>query len=190
MGAMAPFLAIASTGLQVVGTIAQGNAAAAAGKAQQQAAEFQAKQMEQRAGQERAAAQRRGIEQKRQATFASSRAQALSAASGGGALDPTVVNILGDIEGEGAYRALTALYAGEERATGLETGAAAARLEGQMARSRGSAARTGSYIKAGGTLLSGASDFFGSGGAQTMFDRFGGGGPGGGYHYGGSGYGF
>lgn len=190
MAAVAPYLAVVSTVAQVAGAMQEGNAAREAGRAAQQAAEFQAKQMEQRAGQERAASQRAAEEQKRRAQLVSSRAQALAAASGAGALDPTVVDMLGDLEGEGQYRALTALYAGEERATGLETGAAAARYEGEIAKRRGDAARRGSLIKAGGTLLSGASKFFGDEGIATMFDRFGGGGPSGSFHYGGSGYGF
>jgi hypothetical protein len=62
-----------------------------------------------------------------------SRALALSAAGGGGTNDPTVVNIIGDIEGEGAYRQAVALYQGEQNALRLQEGARISRAEGNNA---------------------------------------------------------
>ena len=105
----------------------------------------QAAQLDRQAGLERATAQRRSIEERRQARLAQSRALALAAA-GGGASDPTVVNNIAKIEGEGTYRALTALYEGDESALGMEAEA--------DARRRGAkATKTAGYIKAASTIL-------------------------------------
>lgn len=127
------------------------------------AARSQALQLEQSAGQDRATSQRAAIEQRRAARYLQSRAQALAAASGAGASDPTVTKIIGDIAGEGEYGALVAMYEGEDAARAKETAA-------KVARKTGSAMANASYLKAGTTLLSGAS---------SWYDKYGGGGPGG-----------
>lgn len=138
---MAQMLMIAGTVVSTLGQIQAGNAA-------RKSANFQAAQMNQQAGQERATGQRAAIEQRRTARLASSRATALAAASGGGATDPTILNILGDIHTEGEYNALSALFGGEERARGLEMGAAAKVVEGKSA-------KQASIISAGSTLSTG-----------------------------------
>lgn len=148
--------------LQVLGTLASfsgqltaGRAAEAAGKSQKQALDYQAGLLEQQAGQERATAQRRAYEERRKATLVGSRAQAVAAASGGGALDPTVLEITGDIAGEGEYNALTQMFTGEERALGLENEAALRRYEGDEALRAGKIRKKQAKIAAIGTLLSG-----------------------------------
>lgn len=100
--------------------------------ARQGLSEFVAKQLDVNAGQSVAAAQRTAAEQRRQATITASRALALAAASGGGASDVTVTNLLGRIAGEGAYRAGVALYEGEEQARLYRMGATAKRYEGAL----------------------------------------------------------
>jgi hypothetical protein len=130
------------------------------GASQKGQAKSEALQLEQQAGQDRASSQRAAGEQRRSARYLQSRVQALAAASGAGASDPTVVNLIGDIAGEGEFRALSALYEGESSARGMEYGA-------RLARKTGKAAATASYLKAGSTLLGGASswyDKYGSGG--------------------------
>ena len=172
----------ASTIIGVVGQISAGQSQADAARAQAEyqssALRYQAKlatrqaqQMEQEAGQERAVSQRAAMEERRRGRFVSSEAQAIAAASGAGALDPTIVNILGDIGAEEETRALTALYMGEERARGLEYGAKLTRAGGrgdiyaaQRALQAGgieaSAAKRASYFGAAGTLLEGGSSLF------------------------------
>ena len=135
--------AVASTVLSSVGAVQQGNA-------QKKAANYQAAQREQQAGQDRATSQRQAIGQRKQANLVASRTRANAAASGGGAFDPNVVDILGDIEGQGEYNALSALFNGEERARGMEMQASAARYQGRQAQTAG-------YTKAASTLLDGAS---------------------------------
>lgn len=147
MGQLALPLMIVGTLVQAAGTIAQGNAANAQAK-------YEAKQLEQRAGQERAAAQREAIEKRRRSTLIQSRQQALAAASGAGATDPTVVDLIADTEAEGEYQALGQLFLGEERARGAEGQAAARRMEGRLAKR---ASRFGALSTiasgVGGTLL-------------------------------------
>ena len=167
--------AVASAALTAASTIAAGNAQKAAGEAQARSAEYQAQlrnaqatAMEQGAGQERAAAQRGAIEQQRQGRLVGSRAQAISAASGGGALDPSIVNLMGDLDNEADFRTATALYQGEDRARNMEYGAVLQRATGQgdlyageVARRAGEAAQNRSYLSAAGTLVGGAAKAYG-----------------------------
>ena len=125
--------AVASVGGSIVSGIGQMRA----GQAANNSAKFQAAQMQQQAGQDRASSQRVAIEERRRAGIAMSNAQAGSAASGGGATDPTVMNLTGAIAGQGEYNALSALFEGEERARGRELAAASARMEGKQAKKAG-----------------------------------------------------
>lgn len=148
MAFIVPLITVAATVATTVSSLNQAAAtkAAAAQAAQaqtaiaaqqQQVAEFKARSEEKSAGQERAAAQLAASEQRRQGRFAASRVQALSAASGAGALDPTIIGILGDVKNESDYRAMTALYEGESRARTLETQAAIDRMTGQITKNAG-----------------------------------------------------
>lgn len=152
-----------SAGAQQAGAAAKTNA-----EAQANAAAFTAAQLEQQAGQTMASGQRASMEQLRQAKLMQSRALALAAASGAGAADPTVVNLMGKIGAEGAYRAGIAMYQGEEQARQLRLKAAAARYEGE-AGLIGGEARSDAYSTAStASLLSGAG---------TIYARYGMGGP-------------
>lgn len=100
-----------------------------------------AAQMRKRAGASRAEGQYASEEERRQAKLVQSRALAVSAASGAGVSNPTVTNILGDIDAEGDYRALIRRYSSETEAAGLEEqaietirqGRAAAKIQNIMA---------------------------------------------------------
>ena len=167
---------VASTLLGAVGGIQQAGAQRAAADNQARIAQYQAtlansqaQAMEQRAGQERAVAQREAGQQRRAGDLVSSRAQAIAAASGGGALDPSIIDIMAGIEGESDTRAGNALYTGEERARGLEYGAtleraggAGAIYAGESARRAGISAADRSYMAVAGTL---------AGGAGRLYDR-------------------
>lgn len=150
MAAIVPFIPLI---LGAGGTLMQGDAA-------NRDAKSQAMQLQQQAGQDRAVAQLEAGNRRRSARYAQSRALALAAASGAGASDPSVVNIISGLEGEGEFGALAAMYEGETSARGLE-------YAGKTQRSEGKAARNASYLKAGTTLLSGGSawaDKYGGGG--------------------------
>lgn len=141
-----------------------GSAALSAGgtilgaKAESKALRGEAVQLEAQAGQDRASSQRSAIENRRQSRLLQSRALALAAASGGGASDPTVVNILSRLEGEGEYRALVSLYEGEEAARSKLMQAAARRKEAKNVKTAG-------YLGAGAKILEAGA---------TMYGRFGG----------------
>lgn len=137
----------------------------AGGVQARRAAEFQAKQAEYNAGQSRAASHLAAADQERRARLVASRAQAVAAASGAGASDPTVMDIISGIAKEGSYRSRLALYEGEDRARTLETQAQALRYGGRGARNAGVISGVTSLLK-GGT---------------SLYEKYGKGGPGTGY---------
>jgi hypothetical protein len=189
-------MAIGGAVMTVAGTVSEGFAAKqqgkaqqsmyndiakqqeAQGRAQQQEAEYVARQNENIAGQERAKSQRIAIEQQREKRLAQSTGQAVAAASGGGALDPGVLDIMGGIEDQGNYNALVALYEGESSARNFESQAAltrwqgsnalaaskmeaaGSRTQGSMARSAGNSAFTSSLLKGGGQALSSGTSLY------------------------------
>src|SRR5690348_3482928 len=104
-------LAVAGTALRAGGSIIKSNSEA-------KDLRRQADQLDAQAGLERASSQRAAMEEQRQSRLASSRTLALAAASGGAADDPTVANLMAGISGEGEYRALSALYEGDQKALG------------------------------------------------------------------------
>lgn len=141
------------------------------GKAQQEMLDYQARQAEVKAGQERASSQRKALAQRKAGDLAESNAIAAAAAGGGSISDPTVMDIVGDIEDESQYRSLTALYEGEDAARGLETQADIKRYEGKVARSTGRSSAIG-------TLVSGAGSMIGSlrkrSGLESLMEKYGG----------------
>jgi hypothetical protein len=147
MAWVAPVVAIA-------GSLFQAKGQQDAGAAAQQSAEFIALEDEQAATNSRGASQRAAEEERRQGLLAQSRATALAAASGGGADDPTVVKIISNIAGESEYRALTALYQGEDRARAYENDASLRRAGGGEAMRAGQIAASGTLIQGGSSLLS------------------------------------
>ena len=158
----------AATALQGVASIQAGKAAEQAADARATALEHQAAQARQNAGQERAAAQRDAFATRRQGQLIESKALARAAASGAGAGDPTVENILGEIGAEGEFRALTDLFVGEERAKSLEFQADIGVFEAGQSRRAGDAARSAANIAALATFAGGAGTLAGQAG---FFDK-------------------
>lgn len=148
------------------GSIMQGNAAAAQAKGQ-------AKMLEKRAEEERAVSHREAIRKTREARMLQSRGQAVAAASGGGAADPTVVNLLGGVGAEGAYQSGLALYEGETKGRGLEFEAKLKRMEAKQQKLSG-------FINGFSSLLSGFSSFGGSFGGSASIPSAK---PGSGYYF-------
>jgi len=127
------------------------------------AAEFEARQAEYLAGQAIAVSHREAFEQRKMAALMASRALAVAAGSGAGASDPTVVDIIGNIYAEGAYRSALAMYEGEEEARSLGVAAQARRLSGKSgasaALSQGKSVAKASNLNMFSTLLSGGASF-------------------------------
>lgn len=155
MAGAALVLSLAGTAVSAIGSIATG-------QSQARAAEYEAKQLELNAQNERAAGQRDAQEYLHQTKLVESKLQNNASSGGFSGTDPTALDLTGDIAAHGTYQSAVAQYGGENRAAGLRAQASATRQGGQ-------AALTGSYFKAGGTLLSGFSG--------TLFDKYGYGAP-------------
>jgi len=162
--------------MQVVGSIAgmvaardAGRMARVQGERARIAAEFAAWQADEQAGTAIAISQRQAMEEHRQATLVASRALAVAAASGAGVSDPTMVRILANARGEGAYRASVALYEGEAKARTLRLDAAAGRVSGWDAQAEGATRDQGYALQGlGNTARATAS----------LYAKYGGKGPG------------
>lgn len=124
-------------------------------------AEYNAAKSRQAAGQEEAASQLRAKEAKRQADLKQSRVLALAAASGGGAMDMDVMNIIAGFEEEGDLAARTELYQGSESARRLRSDADAGIWQGETKaraiRYEGLSKSKAHKRNAVGTLMGGAS---------------------------------
>lgn len=136
-------------GIAAVGLVVNVAGQQKAKKASQADAAFLAGQQRDAAIRSRAIGQRQALDERRQARIVDS---ALQARAGGGGLDPTVVKLSQDITGEGEYRALAALYEGEQGALGLEDQANAG-LRSQQARSKAMDYQTASTIVSSGSSM-------------------------------------
>lgn len=154
---MAPVLTIASIGLTAMSTIAGAGAARAQGVAQNNAAQYEAQQLDMNAASARAAGQRRMLDTQDQTRLLQSRAIANAAGSG---VNPGVGSPLATVGGiaqRGSYKAAMDLWRGQNEATGLENQATGVRYSGN-------AALIGSQYAAAGTI---------AGGAGSMLTEFG-----------------
>ena len=145
-------LAVAGSALSAGGSIIGANSEA-------RQLRDQAAQLDAQAGNDRASSQRAAIEERRKARYLVSNGIAAAAASGGGADDPSVINALSRLEGEGEYRALTQMYEGEEVAQGKESQARSNRRSAKAVKSAG-------ILKAVSTILSTGSSLFGATGGK------------------------
>lgn len=164
------FLNNFATGMQAFGQFSTGRETEAHGEALRIAAQFQADQLREQAGDAIASAQRAAFNEDRRARYVASDILAKAAASGGGASDPTIVNLIAQTAAEGAYRQQVALYEGDARARQLRLQATAKEFEG--ASEEASAKRTGrgQMFGAATTLLKGYA-------RDSMLARYGGDGP-------------
>jgi|688.fasta_scaffold276528_2 hypothetical protein len=152
------------TGIQAAGQLNAGSAARRAGESQQAAAEYSAQQLDTNAGQAQAASQRAAAEELRKSMLLQSRAMAVSAASGGGAVDPTVMALISGLSKEGQLASETMLYGGNEKARAMHEQAKATRFEGATRAQAGRTAERTSQFSAMGTILTGATkDWSGNG---------------------------
>lgn len=134
-------LGAVATVISALGTVAGGIAA-------NNQAQFQAEQQEMAGKEEFAASQREANDKRKESTYVQSRQQALAAASGGGAADPTIVRLMTKTAQQGEMNAQTARYVGENRQRGLMDAAKASRMSGE-------ASLFGSFFGATGDALSG-----------------------------------
>jgi hypothetical protein len=141
------FFSAAGAGLGAIGTVKAGQAADA--QARQDALNMEAQGKE-----ELAAAQREALQKRREGQLINSQAQAVAAASGGGADDPTIVRLMTQTSEQAETNAGSVMFGGLSRQRGLFDGAKARRREGQ-------ASLLGSYSSGFGQAASGLSKAFG-----------------------------
>jgi len=125
----------------------------AAGRAAKRAADFEAAQLQVRAGEVRALSQRQAEEERFGALLLQSRALAVAAASGAGASDPTVINAIAGLAKRGDYAARSRLYEGEATGRRYEGAAAARRYEGRQAKRAGETRALSTVLDAGLSLF-------------------------------------
>jgi hypothetical protein len=119
-------LPLAGTALTVGGTVAAGVAAKNQGK-------FAADQAKKQATEERAIASREAEDQRLKTALVLSKQKADAAAGGGGVLNPTVLDIMGDTAQRGDYVSRSITAGGANKAAGLLDQATAARYKGDAA---------------------------------------------------------
>ena len=122
---------------KMAGNVISGVGEIWAGNEAKKAADTDAARLRSIAGMRRSESQRAAIEERRQARLKLSRARAVAASSGAGVSDPTVINLMGDIDAEGEYRFMSRLYEGEAEAQDLEYRAYVRKNEGQARRTAG-----------------------------------------------------
>lgn len=163
---MMPLQAV-STVMSAQSQLASGDTGVVVAKRRQQLADFQAQQLDINANNAAAAGQIAALNQNRQTSLVMSQARARAAASGGGASDPTIINLMAQIAGEGEYRAAVDLYNGMSEAQGMQTQANALRYQGATELADARAARNASGFSAATTLLSGAAQGY------SLFSKYG-----------------
>lgn len=142
-----PFIA---AGASLLGGAVGGIGALQAGKAENEAAQAEALQLDAKGNEEFAASQREAFAKRKEGVLANSRLQALSAASGGGADSNTVIKLMSGITNDAEYNADTALYGGLQRKAGLFDAASNRRRSGR-------ASLLGAKFNAMGSVLGGFS---------------------------------
>jgi hypothetical protein len=170
---MGMMMGMAGSAVSAMGTIAGGEAAAAAGQAQAGMYEFKALQEEQAAAEARAAAQREAMEERREGRFAQSTLQARSAADGGMSTDTTPMMLGAELAARSEYGALMETYKGENKARGLEDQATLDRMQAQAAIAEGEAKKQASMFSAAGTLIGGFGSAFSKAGSSAGSFGFG-----------------
>jgi hypothetical protein len=150
MAELALIASVVAAGASVAGGAIASEGAMQRGRAENDAAQAEAVQLDAKGREEFAASQQEAFAKRREGRLASSRAQALAAASGGGADDPTIVKLMSGIASESEYNAGTAMYGGVSRRSGLIDAANNRRRSGQ-------ASLLGSRYEAAGSFLRGVS---------------------------------
>jgi hypothetical protein len=150
-----------TSGLKAMGLKGQGDALVTAAGRRQQAADFEAQQLEVNAGQAKAASQR-------DAFFKDLEGQqlisAIRARAGAGATDPTVLNIIGQAMARRSYNMQAALYGGDEKARLMNMQATAKRYDAALGMDDAKQGRDSYRFAALGALA--------EGGARSLYQKY------------------
>lgn len=163
----APALLIAAAVVQAVGSVQQGKMAAAQGRAQMDAANYNARMKEIEAGITREQANAREEQQRRQARQVLGKQRAAVAQAGIG-MGGSALDIMEQSAALAELDALTIRYEGDLKARGLLAEAEFDKYSGQVAMAMGKAQKKAAYVSAGASLLSGAAGAYKYGGFGTQ----------------------
>jgi hypothetical protein len=152
-GAMA--LTGIGAGLSAANTLAGGSYAAQAGQLQQQAANFQAQQLQENAPGEIAAAQRQAIDVNQKANVLRSSAVANAAAGGVNAGTGSALTNQAQIVNKGQQNSLLDLWQGQNRDTGLLNQAQGVQFSGAIDALAGQQAQQAANLNAMSTIAGG-----------------------------------
>lgn len=150
------------------GKIASGFSSASQSSAQASALNYRAAQEREQAIQADATAQAQAKIDYNDTKKAIGSARAIAAASGGSATDVNVINDLGKIQARGNFKAASALYAGQERADGLNDQASLDNWMATQAKKAGTIQETTGILGGAGSLMKGVS---------TLYSKYGNDGP-------------
>lgn len=159
-GLLTAGLALGGSAMSAAGTLMGGNAAAAYGRMQQQAEQFQATQDRMNAASDTAAGQRKMFETKLQADLTQSKSVANAAAGGVTTTTGSPLATQAQIGSRGHYEAALDLWNGQNAATADINKAAAADFTGQMDAIGGQMQQQASVYSAFGTLASGGASAY------------------------------
>lgn len=163
---MGPEMMIASAVMTAastaIGAMGQASAMNAQAEADQKRTAIEAQWATRKANEERGAGQAAAAQKIHEQKLAQSRLTALAADSGGSATDPTVLKLMGDIEGEGKLNAGRTQAEADQKAQGMEYQAALNSWTADAnARIKKSAAKTtliGGFLGSAGQLAGGISN--------------------------------
>jgi hypothetical protein len=156
-----PAMAIAfSSGLQAIGSWQQGQGLVEGAKRRQQAAEYEAQQLEVNAGQAKAASQRDAYWKELEGELLIS---ATKARAGAGGMDPTVLNIIAGAMARKSYNMQASIYAGEEKSRLMTMQAESKRYDAALGLADARAARGTYALSAIGSLAQGG---------MSLYDRY------------------
>lgn len=136
----------------LAGTVISAGSKIYGGMRQKASDDYAAAQLGQEAGQSVASGIQGSIEQTRRGNYVASNARARIAAGGLTTTGTSALAVTGNIQGEAAYRSLTQLYQGEDRAQELG-------YRADMFRNEGDAAETAGWIGGISSVLTGGNSY-------------------------------
>lgn len=153
---MAPLMLVATLASAAISAYG----AVKAGKDQQAALDFEAKQHERQAADELAAGQRLALDKRREGDLAMSAVRATAADSGAGVLTPNIMEIFGSLGEQADLNARAEIYGGQNRQAGKLDAATANKVKGKSI-------YQGSILSGIGEGLKGVGKAYGGGGGSS-----------------------
>lgn len=153
------------------GTGVQGLGFLQHGQMSYEASQYAAEQARQGAASVAGSGQRQAWDIGLTGKYIASKALATAAGTGGGASDPTVMNLIGRMSGETAYRQSVAIYGGESRARAMNITAAGEQWSGAEALQMGQKSALAAGVASLPTVLRGGISLYDKyKGPNTPFD--------------------